>query len=112
MAQPTAITAKELETLLKGPNPPRLIDVREPAEWTGELGHIEGAELIPLQQLNQHADKLQKNRDRKIVVHCKSGGRSMQFTQALRQAGFKDVKSMAGGILLWNKDVNPGGPQY
>ena len=37
------------------------------------------------------------HKDEKIVVHCKSGGRSMQFTQALRQAGFKDVKSMAGG---------------
>jgi rhodanese-related sulfurtransferase len=36
----------------------------------------------------------------------------MSFAQALRQQGFKDVKSMAGGILLWNKDVNPGGPQY
>ena len=47
-----------------------------------------------------------------VVVHCKSGGRSMQFTQILRQQGFKNVKSMAGGILLWNKDVNPGGPQY
>jgi adenylyltransferase/sulfurtransferase len=48
----------------------------------------------------------------KIVVHCKSGARSLQFTQALRQQGFKNVKSMAGGILLWNKDINPGGPQY
>jgi predicted sulfurtransferase len=36
----------------------------------------------------------------------------MTFTHALRQNGFKDVRSMAGGILLWNKDVNPGGPQY
>jgi GTP-binding protein LepA len=49
---------------------------------------------------------------REIVVHCKSGARSLSFTQALRQGGFKDVRSMAGGILLWNKDVNPGGPQY
>ena len=40
------------------------------------------------------------------------GRASMSFTQALRQNGFKDVRSMAGGILLWNKDINPGGPQY
>ena len=40
-----------------------------------------------------------------MIVHCKSGGRSMQFVQILRQNGFKDAKSMAGGILLWNKDV-------
>jgi adenylyltransferase/sulfurtransferase len=47
-----------------------------------------------------------------IAIHCKSGGRSLQVAQMLRQQGFKNVKSMAGGILLWNKDINPGGPQY
>jgi rhodanese-related sulfurtransferase len=36
----------------------------------------------------------------------------LQFAEILRKQGFEDVKSMAGGILLWNKDVNPGGPQY
>jgi len=86
------------------------VDCRLPNEY--QLTHIEGAELIPLQQLPQRFNDLQPHKDEKIVVHCKSGGRSMQFTQALRQAGFKDVKSMAGGILLWNKDINPGGPQY
>ena len=58
------------------------------------------------------AGKLAGHENDKIVVHCRSGARSLQVTQMLRQAGFKDVKSMAGGILLWNKDVNPGGPQY
>ena len=59
-----------------------------------------------------YRDELEKHKDEEIIVHCKSGGRSLQFTQALRQAGYKNVKSMAGGILLWNKDINPGGPQY
>ena len=86
------------------------VDCRLPNEH--QITHIEGADLIPLQQMGQYADKLEANRDRKIVVHCKSGMRSLNFTQALRNAGFKDVKSMAGGILLWNKDINPGGPQY
>ena len=104
------VTPREVKQMLDRRDDFYLVDCRLPNEH--QITHIEGAELIPLQQLNQHADKLQKNRERKIVVHCKSGGRSMQFTQALRQAGFKDVKSMAGGILLWNKDVNPGGPQY
>jgi len=104
------VTPREVKGMLDRHEDFYFVDCRLPNEH--QITHIEGTELIPLQQLNQHADKLQKNRDRKIVVHCKSGGRSMQFTQALRQAGFKDVKSMAGGILLWNKDVNPGGPQY
>jgi adenylyltransferase/sulfurtransferase len=86
------------------------IDCRLPSEKA--ITEIPGAKLIPLQQLAQRMGELKGQENEKIVVHCKSGGRSMQFTQFLRQQGFKNVKSMAGGILLWNKDVNPGGPQY
>jgi adenylyltransferase/sulfurtransferase len=86
------------------------IDCRLPNEHA--ITHIEGTKLIPLQQIAQHFEELRPHASDKIVVHCKSGARSLQFTQALRQAGFKDVHSMAGGILLWNKDINPGGPQY
>ncbi len=87
-----------------------LIDCRLPQELA--LTKIEGAEHIPLQQIQQHADRLMQWRDRKVIVYCRSGGRSLQFANILKQNGFVDVKSMAGGILLWNKDVNPGGPQY
>jgi sulfur-carrier protein adenylyltransferase/sulfurtransferase len=103
-------TPREVKSMLdKGENF-YFVDCRLPNEY--EITHIDGADLVPLQQMAQNRDKLEQHRGDKIVVHCKSGGRSMQFTQALRQAGFKDVKSMAGGILLWNKDINPGGPQY
>ena len=47
-----------------------------------------------------------------VIVHCRSGARSMQFAKILKAQCFKNVKSMAGGVLLWNRDVNPGGPQY
>jgi len=77
-----------------------------------QITHIDGTKLIPLQQIGQHINSLKPHQNDKIVVHCRSGGRSMQFTQLLRQNGFADVRSMAGGILLWNKDINPGGPQY
>jgi sulfur-carrier protein adenylyltransferase/sulfurtransferase len=86
------------------------IDCRLPNEY--QITHIDGAKLLPLQHLAQRIGELTPHKEEKIIVHCKSGGRSLQFTQALRQSGFKDVKSMAGGILLWNKDINPGGPQY
>jgi rhodanese-related sulfurtransferase len=65
-----------------------------------------------LPQLAQHIAELRPHQNEKIVVHCKSGGRSLQFAQILRQNGFADVRSMAGGILLWNRDVEPGRPQY
>jgi adenylyltransferase/sulfurtransferase len=88
-----------------------LIDVREPNEW--DITHIVGKEsLFPRDQWPQVASKLRGHEAATIAVHCRSGARSLQVARMLRDAGFKDVKSMAGGILLWNKDVNPGGPQY
>ena len=88
-----------------------VVDVREPHEW--DITHIVGKEkLFPRNVWPQIATKLSGHESDKIIVHCRSGARSLQVTQMLRNAGFKDVKSMAGGILLWNKDVNPGGPQY
>ena len=104
------VTPREVKEMLDRGEDFYFIDCRLPNEH--QITHIEGTELIPLQQMNQHADRLQKNRDRKVVVHCKSGGRSLQVAQILRQQGIKNAKSMAGGILLWNKDINPGGPQY
>jgi sulfur-carrier protein adenylyltransferase/sulfurtransferase len=104
------VTPREVKSMLDKGEKFYFVDCRLPNEY--QITHIPGAELIPLQQLGQYRDKLEQHKDERIVVHCKSGGRSLQFTQALRQAGFKDVRSMAGGILLWNKDINPGGPQY
>ena len=104
------VTPREVKSMLDRNEKFYFVDCRLPHEY--QITKIDGAELIPLQQMGQYRDKLEQHKNEKIVVHCKSGGRSLQFTQALRQAGYKDVKSMAGGILLWNKDVNPGGPQY
>jgi molybdopterin/thiamine biosynthesis adenylyltransferase/rhodanese-related sulfurtransferase len=104
------ITPREVKSLLDRKEKFVFIDCRLPNEY--EITHIDGAKLVPLQQLGAKIGELKPHADEKIVVHCKSGGRSLQFTQILRQQGFKDVKSMAGGILLWNKDINPGGPQY
>jgi adenylyltransferase/sulfurtransferase len=104
------ITPRDVKSLLDQKKDFLFIDCRLPNEYA--LTHIDGAKLIPLQEIAKRIGELKGHEAEKIVVHCKSGGRSMQFTQLLRQQGFKDVKSMAGGILLWNKDINPGGPQY
>jgi adenylyltransferase/sulfurtransferase len=88
-----------------------LIDVREPNEY--EITHIiDKDKLYPRAQWMQIGKALESHKNDEIAVHCKSGARSLQVTQLLRQQGFKNVKSVAGGILLWNKDINPGGPQY
>ncbi len=104
------ITPRDVKSMLDRDEKFLFVDCRLPNEY--QITHIDGPQLIPLQQIGQHIGDLKKHQNEKIVVHCRSGGRSMQFTQLLRQNGFADVKSMAGGILLWNKDINPGGPQY
>ena len=86
------------------------IDCRLPAEY--QITHIEGARLVPLQKIEEYLENLHEHLHDKIVVHCRSGWRSLQFVQTLKRLGFADVKSMAGGILLWNRDINPGAPQY
>ncbi len=104
------ITPRQVKAMLDGGEKFVLIDCRLPNEH--QITHIDGARLIPLQELPRRLAEIKPLAGEKVVVHCKSGGRSLQFTQALRSMGFKDVRSMAGGILLWNKDVAPGGPQY
>jgi molybdopterin/thiamine biosynthesis adenylyltransferase/rhodanese-related sulfurtransferase len=104
------VTPREVKSLLDRKKDFLFIDCRLPNERA--ITHIEGTTLIPLQQLGQRLGELRGKEQQQVIVHCRSGARSLQFAQILKQQGFKDVKSMAGGILLWNKDVNPGGPQY
>jgi len=104
------VTPREVKSMLDRGEKFVFIDCRLPNEY--QITHIDGTLLIPVQQIGQRVGEIKPHANEKIVVHCKSGARSLQFTQFLRQQGFKDIKSMAGGILLWNKDINPGGPQY
>ena len=105
MAQPTAISAQQLKQLLDGPNPPRLIDVREPAEWTGELGHIAGAELMPLGTVQANVAKV-NGEAREIISICKMGGRAMQAAQFWAQQGLT-VRVLQGGMTAWNAEKLP-----
>lgn len=77
-----------------------VLDVREPDEYRGELGHLADAELVPLQTLDFSAAALP--RERPIVTVCRSGGRSGKAALALQQLGFARVASLAGGMLGWN----------
>lgn len=79
----------------------KLIDVREPEEYVGELGHIPGAELIVLNRLPEKLEKLPK--DQTVVFVCRSGGRSAQATAFAKMNGFEHVYNMQGGMLLWNQ---------
>jgi sulfur dioxygenase len=77
----------------------QVVDVREPDEFAGPLGHIPGAILAPLGRLAEAAGSLA--RDRPIVAVCRAGGRSAQATVILQRAGFAMVANLAGGMLRW-----------
>lgn len=78
-----------------------IIDVRQPEEFTGELGHIPGAQLIVLDTLPEKLSTLPK--DGTLVFVCLSGGRSTQAAAFAHAHGFKDVRNLAGGMKRWNQ---------
>ncbi len=85
-----------------------LIDVREPHEY--QICNIPQAKLIPLGDLPKRVNEL--NSADEIIAHCKSGMRSAKAIDFLRQAGFKKVRNMKGGILAWSDKVDPSVPKY
>ncbi len=87
-----------------------LLDVREPLEF--ETARIEGSLLIPLGELEARLAELEAWKDRRIVVHCHHGGRSLQACGILQGAGFEQVAILAGGIEAWSVTVDPGVSRY
>ena len=88
------ITPAQLGTL--GPEV-RRIDVREPDEYTGPLGHLPGAELVPLATVE--AASTSWPREAPLLLICRSGGRSAKAAQLLAQRGFRHLYNLAGGML-------------
>jgi rhodanese-related sulfurtransferase len=77
-----------------------LIDVRE--QWEYDEGHIPGVALIPMGQVSDRLDEIPT--DKNVIVTCRSGNRSGQVTDYLRQVGFDNVHNMAGGIVAWEAE--------
>lgn len=95
------ITPQEAAALVDSGNA-QLVDVREPYEH--EVGHITGANHVPMAELAQTAESM--DRDRPIVFYCRLGGRSLMAAQAFAGAGY-DARSIAGGILAWQREGLP-----
>ena len=94
---PQEITAQELEAMLESPQPPIVLDVREPYETAH--GIIPGAQLMPMNTVPMRLQELPP--DRPIVVYCHLGERSWVVAQFLARRGLADVKSLRGGIEAW-----------
>ena len=84
-----------------------LLDVRQPEEY--EAGHIPGAMLIPLGELESRQGEL--NRDKKFVIYCRSGRRAMAAAIALCGLGFKNLYHLEGDILNWTYETIAGMPE-
>jgi len=80
-----------------------VLDVRQPEEWNQV--HIPGSTLIPLGELNSRLSEVPK--DKQVVVVCRSGNRSQQGRDILRNAGFDQASSMAGGVNEWSSAGYP-----
>jgi len=96
------ISATDLEAELRSASPPVVVDVREPEEFVGELGHIPGSLLVPLDLLQLRLPKLAGYVDRPMVVVCRAGARSASAVAILKSAGFARVQNLRGGMLSWS----------
>lgn len=102
------LNALELAQRLGEPNPPTIIDVREPDEY--EYCHIDGARLKPLGDIETWGAELDPNAE--YVFQCHSGVRSAQAARYLHNRGFKHVYNLRGGIDAWSVSVDPQVPRY
>lgn len=79
----------------------RVIDVREPDEYTGPLGAIDHSELVPLSTVAEKAASWR--RDKPLLLVCRSGRRSMKAAETLAGMGFTDLTNLGGGMLAWRE---------
>jgi len=101
------LAPQEVRLHLTAATPPVVLDVREPEEFSGELGHVPGAVLVPLKELARRAEELQSYRERHLVAVCRSGVRSTTAAAILTSLGFERVSNMKGGMLAWNDSGLP-----
>ena len=102
------ITPTDLKALIDNKADFQLIDVREPHEY--EICNLSG-ELIPLSQIPESIDKIDKNRQ--VVIHCRSGARSGQAIKWLEQNhGLTNLYNLKGGILAWSDQIDPTVTKY
>ena len=102
------IQPEELAEQLKQPEPPLLVDVRQPGEWA--IAHLPAAKLIPRSELGERIGELTGASS--IVVYCSAGSRSAAATRLLLDLGLVRVRHLAGGLRAWAERVDPSMPIY
>jgi adenylyltransferase/sulfurtransferase len=101
------ITVQELKQRLDAGEVLMILDVREPYEY--QIANI-GGTLIPQNEVPQRLAEIDRNRE--IVVQCRSGGRSQRIAEFLAAHGYPNVKNLTGGILAWADQIDPRLTKY
>jgi adenylyltransferase/sulfurtransferase len=101
------ITVKELKRRIDAGEDVQLIDVREPYEY--QIAQI-GGKLIPQNDVPKRLAEIDRNRE--VIVHCRSGARSQRVAEFLAQSGYSRVANLAGGILAWSDEIDPKVQKY
>ncbi len=83
-----------------------ILDVRTLEEYRSRTGHLEGAILLPVQELEQRIGELEQHKDRALLVYCRVGNRS-RFAQMILEAHGFTAANMTGGITQWNDEHRP-----
>jgi rhodanese-related sulfurtransferase len=103
------ITVDQARALLATTPAPLLLDVRE--QWEFDTAHIAGATLIPMPEIPARAFN-ELDEDAPILVLCHHGARSLSVAAWLRNQGFAQAQSIAGGIDAWSRQIDPAIPRY
>ncbi|HEY1743269.1 MAG TPA: rhodanese-like domain-containing protein [Granulicella sp.] len=103
------ITVEQLKQQLASANPPLLLDVRE--QWEFDTANIEGSKLMPMGEIPSRAHQ-ELDEEQHILVLCHHGARSLSVASWLRQQGFDQAQSVAGGIDAWSRSIDPNVPRY
>jgi adenylyltransferase/sulfurtransferase len=104
------IEAAALALELEAVKVPFVIDVRD--AWEIERGTLPGALHMPLATLSQHMDALPDDKSTPIVTYCHHGVRSLRAAEQLVDAGYRNVRSLKGGIDAWSRAVDPSVGRY
>jgi rhodanese-related sulfurtransferase len=96
------VSVEELKQKLDSGKKINLIDCREPHEYAES--QIQGSMLLPLGKIQtMQVEEIEHLKDEEVIVHCRSGHRSMMACLVLDQLGFKDTYNLTGGILAWQE---------
>lgn len=104
------MTPAQLKARIDANDKPYLVDVRNANEL--DICKLPYDAWIPLPEFGSRWEELNEKKDAELVIYCRSGARSGQVTQFLKQQGFSNVKNLIGGMLRWSDEVDPTSPKY